>query len=389
MTGRELFPTLDAAEGRTLERLRQFVSEVGAVGSEMAEIERELAQARSEAVTLLDGSELASRGAMTTARQRRAIEILIARAQRFFRRERPRTFARKRRDGSGIERRLVPLRSVGLAVGTGAWEFMDLLAWAVAASVAGVRRRVACAPPAALSDSRLCATLSSLSIDEVVAMEGARACGALAWGGGGFDPVDKVFGATDPGFLAARESLVARGEIAAGAGVAAAGLAVVADPGTVAADAAGVLAAHVDGAAARWALLLTSDERLLQELATLLGARAGVALVLVEDPSAALPVIYGLCPQAVALFGDGSRALARRLTSPAIVVMGGSIAVHLSLALAGPGTVSSADGRVGGWRGVSVADFVAKQDVVRITPRRVRGMARLLADLEIQPMGDA
>lgn len=92
--------------------------------------------------------------------------------------------------GVTLERRWVPLRSVGVYVPKGL--VSSLIMGCVPAQVAGVERIVVCTPPSGAAAVAAAAAL--LGIDEVWAIGGAQAIAALAYGTASIAPVDKIVG---------------------------------------------------------------------------------------------------------------------------------------------------------------------------------------------------
>jgi histidinol dehydrogenase len=106
--------------------------------------------------------------------------------------ERPHDVVVEPRPGVVVERRWLPLDSVGVYVPAGRFPLPSSLVMAAApARVAGVRRICVVSPrpvPATLAVAEL------LGIDEVFAVGGVQAVAALAFGTGSIAPVDKIVG---------------------------------------------------------------------------------------------------------------------------------------------------------------------------------------------------
>jgi len=92
--------------------------------------------------------------------------------------------------GVELERRWVPLRSVGIYVPRGL--VSTLVMCAVPAQVAGVERIVVMTPPA--GSGLVAAAADVLGVDEVWAIGGPQAIAALAYGTDSIAPVDKIVG---------------------------------------------------------------------------------------------------------------------------------------------------------------------------------------------------
>ena len=152
-----------------------------------------------------DGSLLVTRAEMETARDalppriRAGLEQMIENIRRFAETELPKTRTTTIVPGVEIERRWVPLASVGVyAPGGSAAYPSSLLMGVVPARVAGVGR-VAVASPAD-AEGRLNQTLlgaaALVGVDQFIVAGGAQAVGALAYGlaEAGVDPVDRIVG---------------------------------------------------------------------------------------------------------------------------------------------------------------------------------------------------
>jgi histidinol dehydrogenase len=101
--------------------------------------------------------------------------------------------------GVVLERRWVPLRSVGIYVPRNL--ISSLVMGVVPAQIAGVERIVICTPPS--SAGVVSAAAELLGVDEVWAVGGAQAIAAFAYGTESIAPVDKIVG---PGNAAVNEA---------------------------------------------------------------------------------------------------------------------------------------------------------------------------------------
>ena len=152
-----------------------------------------------------DGSLLVSRGEMETARDelspriRAGLEQMIENIARFARTQVPETRKTTIVPGVEIERRWVPLSSVGVyAPGGSAAYPSSLLMGAVPAKVAGVERIVVASPADASGsmDRTLLGAAGLVGVDAFIVAGGAQAVGALAYGlpDAGVASVDRIVG---------------------------------------------------------------------------------------------------------------------------------------------------------------------------------------------------
>lgn len=137
----------------------------------------------------LDGVEPA-RAEGTEAVPERAIRDLADAVERWHALQRPSDLRHEMRPGVELERRWVPLRSVGVYVPRAL--VSTLVMCAVPARVAGVERIVVTTPPEGAA--RVAAAAALLGLDEVWALGGPPAIAALAYGTETISRVDKIVG---------------------------------------------------------------------------------------------------------------------------------------------------------------------------------------------------
>ena len=119
-----------------------------------------------------------------------AVLALAAAVRRWHALQRPADVSLGVRPGVELERRWVPLASVGIYVPRGL--VSSLVMCAVPAQVAGVGRIVVATPPNGAE--RVAATAQLLGLDEVWALGGPPAIAALAYGTASISRVDKICG---------------------------------------------------------------------------------------------------------------------------------------------------------------------------------------------------
>lgn len=142
---------------------------------------------------------------------RDAIETAIENVRRFHERQ-LRSAWTLEVDGGELRRQFRPLRSVGVYVpgGTAAYPSSAIMG-VVPAVVAGVDRIVAVTPPGEPVSPVTLGAIHAAGADEIYAVGGAQAVGALAYGTETIDPVQKIVG---PGnrWVSAGKALV-RGDV--------------------------------------------------------------------------------------------------------------------------------------------------------------------------------
>jgi histidinol dehydrogenase len=119
-----------------------------------------------------------------------ALRTLADRVRRWHSLQRPADLRFDVEPGVELERRWVPLDSVGIYVPRGL--VSTLVMCAVPAQVAGVNRVVVVTPPAGAG--LVAAAAALLGVDEVWAVGGPHAIAALAYGAGEIAAVDKIVG---------------------------------------------------------------------------------------------------------------------------------------------------------------------------------------------------
>jgi histidinol dehydrogenase len=119
-----------------------------------------------------------------------ALGELNRRVRRWHEEQRPRDIRLEVEPGVELERRWVPLASVGIYIPRGL--ISTVVMTAVPAQVAGVERIVVVTPPA--GSERVAAAAQQLGLEEVWAVGGAHAVAALAYGTETIPRVDKIVG---------------------------------------------------------------------------------------------------------------------------------------------------------------------------------------------------
>ncbi len=152
----------------------------------VAEIKREGDDAVRRFAVELDGAEPARAVPEPELLPREALLDLADRVRRWHEAQRPADISLEVEPGVLLERRWVPLRTVGIYVPRNL--VSTLVMCAVPARAAGVERLVVCTPPA--GSGLVAAAAELLGIDEVWALGGPQAIGWLAY----VRRVDKIVG---------------------------------------------------------------------------------------------------------------------------------------------------------------------------------------------------
>jgi histidinol dehydrogenase len=392
-------PELDPAQAAAA--AAALIAEVRAGGSEalLAQSER-FDGVRPESLRV-PAAEIAAATAALPAPIRAALETAIDRVRRASAAQVPPPAVTLLEDGAEVVQRWQPVERVGLYVPGGKAVYPSSVVMnVVPAQVAGVVSLALASPPQSAFGGAVHPTILGaaglLGIDEVYAMGGAGAIGALAHGvpDAGLLPVDVI---TGPGnvWVAAAKRLV-QGRVGIDSEAGPTEILVIADasadPRLVAADL--VSQAEHDELAA--ALLVTDSAELaaaVQEIlppiaaATASSARVAAALagpqsaiVLVDDAAAAIAFSNAYAPEHLELLTVDPDETLRGITSAGAVFLGAFSPVSLGDYLAGSNHVLPTGGTARFSAGLGAATFLRPQQIVRYSRDALqRSAARIVA----------
>ncbi|WP_210506535.1 histidinol dehydrogenase [Naasia sp. SYSU D00057] len=332
---------------------------------------------------------------------RDALETAIDRVRRASAAQVPAGSTTVIEDGAEIEQRWQPVGRVGLYVPGGKAVYPSSVVMnAVPAQVAGVASLAVASPPQSAFGGRVHPTILGaaglLGIDEVYAMGGAGAIGALAYGvrGLSLEPVDVI---TGPGnvFVAAAKRLV-QGRVGIDSEAGPTEILVIADgsadPTYVAADL--ISQAEHDELAA--ALLVTDSPELAGAVAERLPAMADAtlsaervrtslagrqsAVVLVDDLAAAAAFSNAYAPEHLEIITAEPDAVLASITDAGVVFVGATAPVSLGDYLAGSNHVLPTGGTARFSSGLGAHTFLRPQQIVRYSREALeRSSARIVA----------
>jgi histidinol dehydrogenase len=278
-----------------------------------------------------------------------AVLALAGRVRRWHELQRPADIRLEVEDGVELERRWVPLASVGIYVPRSL--VSSLVMCAVPAQAAGVERIVVVTPPAGAP--LVAAAAALLGLDEVWAVGGPHAIAALAYGTGTIARVDKIVG---PGnaFVNEAKLLVSRDVAIDGP----------AGPSEVVV----VLGRGADGEIAELELAAQAEH----------GADAVCTLVDGDDLERALAEVERLAPEHVVLLGD-AESLAGRIRNAGAVFVGESSPVASGDYATGGNHVLPTNGWARSVGGLGLETFLKPVTVQRLT---ASGLARITSTVE-------
>lgn len=300
------------------------------------------------------------------------------------------------RDGIVVEGRKVPVDRAGCYVPGGRAIYPStVLMTAIPAKVAGVPEVALCVPPDASGrvPAPTLAAAAIAGVDEVYAVGGAQAIGAMAYGTESVRPVDVIVG---PGnvFVA-----IAKREVAGLVGVPSSfpgpsEVVVIADgsaPVELAAVDVILQAEHGPGGLA-W--LISWDEAALDAIDAEIAAQVAVAprrediastfaeggyAVLVDSPEQAVAVSNTIAPEHLELITTDPQALVPLVRHAGAVFCGPWSPASVGDYLAGPSHVLPTDGTARFGSALTVSDFTKDVHVVTLSPDALRLAAPTVA----------
>lgn len=286
-----------------------------------------------------------------------ALLTLARRVRAWHELQRPREVRLAVEPGVELERRWVPLGSVGVYVPRGL--VSTLVMCVVPAQVAGVGRITVVTPPA--GSDVVAAAARVLGVEEVWSVGGPHAIAALAYGTETIGRVDKIVG---PGnaFVNEAKLLVSRDvaiDLPAGPSEVVVAADETADPLVIELE----LAAQAEHGADTVARVVTVD----------------------GDVDAALAEVERLAPEHVVLLGERAEALAPRIRNAGAVFVGAASSVAAGDYATGANHVLPTGGWARSTGGLGLETFLKPVCVQRLTPEgleRVRPVVEALARVE-------
>ncbi|MFD5225820.1 histidinol dehydrogenase [Microbacterium sp. NPDC058342] len=345
---------------------------------------------------------------------RAALEAAIDRVRRGSAAQVPAPQETRVGPGARITQRWQPVTRAGVYIPGGKAVYPSSVVMnVVPAQVAGVTSIALASPPQADLGGRVHPTILAaaalLGIDEVYAMGGAGAIGALAHGvaGLGLDPVDVV---TGPGnnYVASAKRAVA-GVVGTDSEAGATEILIVADESADADLVAADLVSQAEHDEQASAVLVTDSPDLAERVAARVAERAGTtrhaervaaalagpqsAIVLVDDRRMAEAFSNAYGPEHLELHLSDASSAAERFTSAGAVFVGDQTPVSLGDYMAGSNHVLPTGGQARYAAGLGAYTFLRPQQVIEYDHAalaEVRAGIVALAEAEVLPAhGDA
>jgi histidinol dehydrogenase len=245
---------------------------------------------------------------------------------------------------------------------------------AVPAQVAGVGEIRVCTPPGSdgRADASVLAVAGLLGLDEVYAVGGAQAIGALAFGTETVSSVDKIVGPGNDYVTAAK--LEVFGVVGIDAPQGPSEVVVIADagalPGRVARDLM-AQAEHLSGASA---VLLTPSGGLIEGVEPLFSGEPAelITLVRVRDNAQAVEISNLYAPEHAHVISEDHEAILQDLDAVGMVAVGDFSPVALGDYAAGPSHALPSGGAATWASALGTRDFLARTNYIRFTQEALR-----------------
>lgn len=346
----------------------------------------------------ISAEELRRIAASAEAKVVEALREAACNVRRFHEHQRQDSWETETAYGVRLGQRITPIECVGLYVPGGAASYPSSVVMnVVPAKVAGVKRIVVATPPLALRQNpAVAAALLLVDVTEVYAVGGAQAIAALAYGTETVPRVDKI---TGPGnrYVAAAKKLVF-GTVGIDSIAGPTEVVIIADETARAEFVAADLLAQAEHAADASAILVTTSERLANEVVTEVArqreslsrqfivenslAQYG-AVIVVADVDEACALVNELAPEHLEIVTRDDDAVAARILHAGAIFFGPYSPEVVGDYLAGPNHVLPTAGAARFSSALGVYDFVKRtstlrysRDALRQTADRITTLAR-------------
>jgi histidinol dehydrogenase len=384
-----------AQDPQVLETVRSILADVRARGdAAVLEYARRFDRTNVSSVRELEIAREALRSALDAlpGEQRRALESAHERIRVFHERQVQPSWDYRDADGTRLGQRVTALDRVGLYVPGGKAAYpSSVLMNAVPAKVAGVREIVMVSPN---PDPMVLAAAALAGVDRVLALGGAQAVGALAYGTQSVPRVDKIVGPGNVYVAEAKRQVFGQVGIDMIAGPSE--ILVISDGSTRAEWIAMDLFSQAEHDEAAQALLLSPDAAHLaavqEQMETLLpqmprrkviqaSLEARGALILTRDLDEACAIANAIAPEHVELCVlDTDRAFSRMRNAGAIFV-GAFSCEALGDYCAGPNHVLPTSGSARFSSPLGVYDFQKRSSVIEVSQAGAQKLGRIAATL--------
>jgi histidinol dehydrogenase len=276
-----------------------------------------------------------------------------------------------------VERRFVPVRSVGIYVPGGRASYpSSLVMMAVPARIAGVERIAVVSPR---PDAALLAVARELELDEIYAVGGAQAVAALAYGTETVTRVDKIVGPGNRWVTAAKLLVSAHVGVDLPAGPSE--VLIVADESADAALCAADLLAQAEHGPDSECVLLTTSVQLAEEVGRLVEGWTQVRIEVASSLADALERADAYAPEHLELHVADPEAAARRVANAGAVFLGPATPAVLGDYAAGSNHVLPTGGLARAYGGLGLESFLKPVQYVSATREGLASVRETVAAL--------
>ncbi|MFT7622762.1 MAG: histidinol dehydrogenase, partial [Myxococcota bacterium] len=368
-------------------RVRGILAEVRQEGDEaLVRWTNELDRADFTSVASLTVDQ----AAMDAARERVGaqvvadLQVAAERIRMFHRRQREESWSITTEDGVRLGHRVVPLAAVGVYVpgGTAAYP-SSVLMNVIPARVAGVERIVMVSPaPGGVIPDGVLAAASVAGVDELYAVGGAQAVGALAFGTQSIAAVDKIVGPGNIWVATAKRQVFGTVDIDMIAGPSELCVVATSNGGATPAQLAADLLSQAEHDPLAMVSLVSPDRGLIEsvtgEVARQAAAmpRSAIAQaairdyaisVLTPDIETALAVADRIAPEHLELVIVDADAAAERIRNAGAIFVGPHTPEAIGDYIAGPNHVLPTNGTARFSSALGVYDFIKRINVIRFS----------------------
>jgi histidinol dehydrogenase len=358
-----------------LPRAAEIVADVRDRGDEAVLEWTELLDGERPAALRVSAEEIASAQAAPAFLE--AVRRLAAAVRTFHEPQRPADIAVSTWPGVKTSRRFLPVGSVGVYAPGGRAAYPSSLVMAVVpAQLAGVERIAVVSPhPPAV----LLAAARELGVDEVYAVGGAQAIGALAYGTESIPAVDKIVGPGNRWVTAAK--LVVSGRVGIDLPAGPSEVMVVADETADSALCAADLLAQAEHGPDSECVLVTTSPAVAEEVAARTSGWEQVRIEAVGSLDEALILVDEYAPEHLELHVAEPADFAGRVQNAGAIFLGPSAPAVVGDYACGTNHVLPTGGLARAAGGLGLESFLKSVQVVSATPEGLEAMRETIGAL--------
>ena len=305
-----------------------------------------------------------------------SFRVAVENVRLFHKHELDRPFETSR-NGATKGQRVRPVKRAGIYVpgGHGAYPSTLVMA-AVPAQVAGVEEIPVCVPPGrdGRISSHVLAVAGLLGLEEIYAVGGAQAVGAMAYGTESIPPANKIVGPGNDYVTAAK--LEVFGYVGVDAPQGPSEVLVIADVGAFPKRVAYDLMAQAEHLSGASAVLLAPSVELVRSVEPLLSGEPAelITLVQVRDAAQAVEIANLYAPEHAHVISEDPEAILQDLDAAGMVAIGDFSPVALSDYAAGPSHALPTGGTATWASPLGTHDFTVRTNYIHYTPEALASL---------------